>query len=122
MTAPNLRNPTSITGKTDLTSNLDTTATDILTNPTNSNKVYKINAIFASNTSASVDGVVSIGVYDQSLTTLTYLAYNLDVPAKSTQVISTKETYFYLEEGISIRAFRSSSTGMAVTIGYEELS
>jgi len=120
MTAPNLRNPTAITGKTDLTSNLNTSATDILTNPTNSDKVYKINAIFASNTNASVDGVVSIGVYDQS--NLTYLAYNLDVPAKSTQIISTKETYFYLEEGISIRAFRSSSTNMAVTIGYEELS
>ena len=60
MTAPNLRNPTAITGKTDLTSNLNTSATDILTNPTNSNKVYKINAIFASNTNASVDGVVSI--------------------------------------------------------------
>ena len=74
----------------------------------------------ATMTNASVDGVVSIGVYDQ--VNLTYLAYNLDVPAKSTQIISTKETYFYLEEGISIRAFRSSSTNMAVTIGYEELS
>jgi hypothetical protein len=44
------------------------------------------------------------------------------VPADATQVISTKETYFYLEEGDSIRAVANAASGVVLVIGYEEIS
>ena len=45
---------------------------------------------------------ISVSIYDSS--TDRYIAKEIAVPAKATQILSTKETYFYLEEGDSIRA------------------
>jgi hypothetical protein len=44
------------------------------------------------------------------------------VPADATQIISTKETYFYLEEGDSIRASANAADDLELIIGYEEIS
>jgi hypothetical protein len=44
------------------------------------------------------------------------------VPAKATQILSTKETYFYLEEGDSIRAVASAASDLELIVGYEEIS
>jgi hypothetical protein len=67
---------------------------------------------------AAVD--VSISIIRNG--TDTYLAKTISVPADATQVISTKETYFYLEENVGIRAQASSANGIDVTISYEEIS
>jgi hypothetical protein len=44
------------------------------------------------------------------------------VPADATQIISTKETYFYLEEGDSIRAVANEASDLELIIGYEDIS
>ena len=44
------------------------------------------------------------------------------MPADATQVLSTKETYFYLEEGDSIRALASAVSDLELVIGYEDIS
>lgn len=120
MAAPNIKNPTTITGIT-TTVGLGTTAvTGILTNTSGSNKVLKINSIFAAN----VDGVnaadISVSIIRDG--TDYYLARTINVPADATQVISTKETYFYLEENVGIRAQASAANDIHIVIGYEEIS
>jgi hypothetical protein len=120
MAAPNIKNPTTITGITTVVGLGTTAVTGILTNTSGSNKVFKINSIFAAN----VDGVnaadISVSIIRNG--TDYYLARTINVPADATQVISTKETYFYLEESVGIRAQASAANDIDVIISYEEIS
>lgn len=120
MTAPNLKSPTTITGKTAAV-NLSTTAvTSVLANSAASNKVLKINSIFSANVNGTVASDISISIYDGSSDV--YLAYTISVPPDATQIISTKETYFYLEEGYSIRATAGTANAINIVVGYEEIT
>jgi hypothetical protein len=71
-----------------------------------------------------VDGTnpadISVSIYDGS--TDRYIAFTIAVPADATQILSTKETYFYLEEGDSIRATASHVSRLELIIGYEDIS
>ena len=119
MTAPNLKNPTTITGKTAryaVTASLATA----LANGAASGKVLKINSIFCANVDGTNHADISVSIYDG--TTDRYLAKTIAVPADATQIISTKETYFYLEEGDSIRAAANAASDLELIIGYEEIS
>jgi hypothetical protein len=119
MAAPNLKSPTTITGKTSRYA-VTTTLSAALSNSAASGKVLKINSIFCAN----VDGVnaadISVSIYDG--TTDRHIAKTITVPADATQVLSTKETYFFLEEGDSIRALASAASDLELVIGYEEIS
>ncbi len=119
MAAPNLKSPTTITGKTARYAVGSGLATAISGVP--SDRVYKINSIFCTNVAnpdATVD--ISVSIYDGS--TDFYLARTIAVPPDATQVLSTRETYFYLEEGNSIRAVANAASGVTLVIGYEEIS
>lgn len=120
MTAPNLKNPTTITGRTARTNLSTTSVTSILSNSAGSGKVLKINSIFAANVNGTVASDISVSIYDGSSDA--YLAYTISVPPDATQVISTKETYFYLEEGDSIRATSGTASAINLVVGYEEIS
>jgi hypothetical protein len=119
MAAPNLKSPTTITGKTARYA-VTASLAAALSNSAASNKVLKINSIFCAN----VDGVnsadISISIYNG--TTDFYIAKTINVPADATQMLSTKETYFYLEEGDSIRALASAANDLELIIAYEEIS
>ncbi len=119
MAAPNLKSPTTILGRTARYA-VTASLANALANSAASGKVLKINSIFCAN----VDGVnaadISVSIYDGS--TDRYIAKTITVPADATQVLSTKETYFYLEEGDSIRALASAASDLELVIGYEEIS
>ena len=119
MAAPNLKAPTTITGRTARYA-VTASLAAALSNSAASGKVLKINSIFCAN----VDGVnaadISVSIYDG--TTDRYIAKTISVAADSTQVLSTKETYFYLEEGDSIRALASAAGDLELIIGYEDIS
>ena len=120
MTAPNLKNPNKITGITTSVGLGTTAITGILTNTSASNIVLKINSIFVANVAvpdASAD--ISISILRNG--TDFYLARTIAVPADATQIISSKDTYFYLEEGVGIRARASTANALDVTISYEEI-
>ena len=119
MTAPNLKNPTTITGKTARYAVTDSLAA-ALSNSASSNKVLKINSIFCSNVDGINSADISVSIYDGS--TDRYLAKTITVPADATQIISTKDTYFYLEEGDSLRALASAASDLELVIGYEDIS
>jgi hypothetical protein len=118
MALPNLKNPTYIYGKTARYAVTATIGTALAAPGTG--KTFKINSIFCAN----VDGVnpadISVSIYDGNDDR--YLAKTITVPADATQIISTKETYFYLEEGDSIRAVANAASDLELVIGYEDIS
>jgi hypothetical protein len=118
MAAPNLKSPTTITGKTARYAVGSGLATAISGVPSGS--VYKINSIFCANVDGTNAADISVSIYNG--TTDFYLAKTIAVPADATQIISTKETYFYLEEGDSIRAIASAASDLELVIGYEDIS
>ena len=118
MAAPNLKSPTTITGKTARYAVGSGLATAISGVPSGS--VYKINSIFCANVDGTNAADISVSIYDGS--TDFYLAKTITVPADATQIISSKETYFYLEEGDSIRAIASAASDLELVIGYEDIS
>ena len=122
MALPNLKNPTYIYGKTGryaVPVESGGLPVEMLPAP-GTGKTYKINSIFCSN----VDGVnpadITVSIYNG--TTDRYLAKTIAVPADATQIISTKDTYFYLEEGDSIRASANTASDLHLVISYEEIS
>jgi hypothetical protein len=123
MAAPNIKNPIAIYGRNGryavpvLSGGLPVA---LLSNPPSSNTVYKINSIFCANVDGSNPADITVSIHDG--TTNRYLAFTIAVPADATQIISTKETYFYLEEGHSIRAAASVAGDLELIIGYEEIS
>ena len=118
MTAPNLKNPNKITGITTSVGLGTTAITGILTN-TSASKVFKINSIFVANVDESTAADISISILRNG--TDFYLAKTISVPADATQIISSKDTYFYLEENVGIRARASNADDLHVTISYEEI-
>jgi hypothetical protein len=119
MAAPNLKNPTTITGRTARYA-VTTSLGNALANSAASGKVFKINSIFCANVDGDNPADISVSIYDGS--TDRYLAKTIAVPADATQIISTKETYFYLEEGDSIRAVANEASDLELIIGYEDIS
>ena len=119
MAAPNIKAPTTVTGKT---ARYAVTATigAALSNAAASGKVLKINSIFCANVDGTNSADISVSIYDGANDR--YIAKTIAVPAGATQILSTKETYFYLEEGDSIRAVASAASDLELVIGYEDIS
>lgn len=111
----NIRNPSSIVGKT-VGASPGTGGTTALTNNDGSNVVYKINSIFAANVDGSNSSWISVQVANY------YIARYIIVPPDSTQIISTKETYFYLENGQSIFTQAQTNGDVHVVISYEKIT
>ena len=121
MALPNLKSPTAIYGKTARYAVTTSLATALAAPGTG--KTFKINSIFCANTDTANAGTpvdISVSIYDGS--TDRYIAYTISVPADATQILSTKETYFYLEEADSIRAVASIASRLELVIGYEDIS
>ncbi len=119
MAAPNLKSPTTITGKTARYA-VTTTLAAALSNTAASGKVLKVNSIFCANVDGTLAADISVSIYNG--TTDTYIAKTISVPADATQVLSTKDSYFYLEEGDSLRAIASVNGDLELVIGYEEIA
>ena len=119
MAAPNLKSPTTITGKTARYA-VTTSLANALANSAASGKVLKINSIFCANVDGTNTADISVSIYNG--TTDFHLAKTVTVPADATQIISSKDTYFYLEEGDSIRATGSHVSRLELVIGYEDIS
>jgi hypothetical protein len=119
MAAPNLKSPTTITGKTARYA-VTTSLASALVNSAASGKVLKINSIFCANVDGVNNADISISIYNG--TTDFYLAKTVAVPADATQIISNKDSYFYLEEGDSVRAIASAAGDLELVIGYEDIT
>lgn len=118
MAAPNLKSPTTVTGKT-ATAALTTSLASVLTNLASSNKVLKVNTVRAANVSGATV-TVDLALYRG--TTTTYLIKSGAIEAGKTLITTDKNEYIYLEEGDALQAKASAASGIDLTINYEEIS
>ena len=119
MAAPNLKSPTTITGKTARYA-VTTTLAAALSNSAASGKALKINSVYCANVDGTNSADIDLTIYNG--TTDYYLARTILVPADATQLLVTREGYIYLEEGDSLRALASANSRLQLVIGYEEIS
>lgn len=119
MAAPNLKEPTTITGKTVGYAVTDTIGT-ALSNGSGSNKVLKVNTVYCANIDGTNAADITLTHYNG--TTDFRIAFTVTVPADATQILVARDAYIYLEEGQSLRAQASSNTRLELVIGYEEIA
>lgn len=118
MTAPNLKAPTTITGKT-VGYAVTASLAAALSNSAASGKVLKINSVYCANVDGTNAADITLEHYNG--TTGFKIASTITVPADATQVLVTRDGYFYLEEGHSLRALASVASDLELVIGYEEI-
>ena len=119
MAAPNLKTPTTITGKS-IGYAVTTTMAAALSNATSSGKVLKVNSVYCANVDGTAAADISLEHYNG--TTAYKLANTIAVPADATQVLVTREAPIYLEEGQSLRAQASAAGDLELVISYEDIS
>lgn len=118
MAAPNIANPTTITGKS-VGYAVTTSIAAALSNSAASGKAFRVTYISCAN----VDGVnaADITVTHYNGTTDSHIAKTIPVPADATQVLLSNG-HIWLEEGHSIRASASAASDLELLIAYEEFS
>lgn len=124
MAAPNLANPTTITGKTTTVALANTSANTIITNPASSGKVLKVNSLLVSNVDGTNAATITVSYYSAANIggTAFPIASTILVPADSTLVVIGKDTQIYLEEDRSIGATASAANDLTVVTSYEDIS
>ena len=125
MAAPNIVNITTLTGKTTYVNLTTTGSISILSNASGSNRVYKINSLFVSNTDSLNTVNVTVNYYDSSsisaALTSGSIASSILVPAKSNLVILDKSNALYLEENKVIGAIAGTAAKLTVICTYEDI-
>ena len=124
MTAPNIVNVTTITGKSAVVDLTTTSATAVVSNAAASGKVFKINSLVVSNVDGTNAADITISYYseDDIGGTATQIVSTVSVPADSSLVVIDKNTSIYLEEDRSIGATAGSASDLKVVVSYEEIS
>lgn len=128
MTAPNIVNVATITGKTAAaqisteaataqdSSNAD--KTPLVINAASSGKVLKVNALYVSNVDGTNNAEISVALYRSS--TAYHVAKTVIVPADATLDVLAKA--IYLEEGDSLRLTANAASDLEAVCSYEEIS
>ena len=123
MANPNLLAATTATGRMALANPGDTAANVILTNPTSSGEVFKINNIVAANVSASAVNV-TVAVHDAAAGggTAFPIVSTVSVPADASLIVADKTTGIYILENASITVTSGTASGIAYSISYEVIA
>jgi hypothetical protein len=124
MTAPNIVNVTTITGKSAVVDLTTTSATAVVSNAAASGKVFKINSLVVSNVDGTNAADITVSYYseDDIGGTATQIVSTISVPADSSLVVIDKNTSIYLEEDRSIGATASAANDLKVLVSFEEIS
>jgi len=124
MTAPNIVNVTTITGKTNVVDLTTTNATLVVENTAGSNKVFKINSLVVSNVDGTNAADITVSLYSEDNIggTATQIVSTVSVPADASLVVIDKNTSIYLEEDKSIGATAGAANDLKVVCSYEEIS
>jgi len=119
MANPNIVNVSDIRGKTSVQS-VGTSATAIVSNTAESNKVFKINSLTVANVDGTNSADITVDIFRSSVSYK--IANTIAVPADSTLVVISKDTAIYLEEGDSLRCLASATGDLQAICSYEEIS
>lgn len=117
MTAPNLAEASDITGATSLYI-CTLTHAEVLLNPANSNKVYKISTVRTVNVS-TVIAQLELSVFRAS--THYYLADSYSITSKQIFSVLDKNEYIWLNEGDALYASSDVASALHLTVAYEIL-
>ena len=114
MTAPNIVNVGTITGKTAVLA-ITASPTAIVTNSTGSNTVLKVNALYIANIDGTNNADVNVDLFRSS--TAYRIAYTVVVPADA--VLDVVSKAIYLEEGDSLRLTANATSRLEAICSYE---
>ena len=117
MAAPNMLNPTTITGKTAVQA-VGTVATAIVSNSAASGKVFRVNALYVSNVDGTNNADINVDIFRSSVAY--HIAKTIVVPADATLDVLSKP--IYLEEGDSLRLTANAASDLEAVCSYEEIS
>lgn len=120
MAAPNIANTSNIVGKLN-TVEIDSVPTTIVINPASSGTAYKLNTLYASNTTGTLPVDMHLTVVRSSGAEFPILRYTT-VPAEATLVVISKDNPIWLEEGDSINAQTGASGRLVAFCSYEIIS
>lgn len=121
MTAPNIVGVTTITGKTEGVNNVTTTGSGMASNGSSSGKVFKVNALFVSNKTAT-DATVTV-YYTESVSTtpVNYVVcQSVVIPGGTTLDVLRKAVYIAEDQRITVKAGTAAS--LDAVISYEEIN
>lgn len=130
MANPNIVNVTTIYGNTTYFTPTGTTTVVLLANPAASSKVFKINQIVASNTTATACNA-TVSVYTNGAVaqgsapaggTAYPVVYQVSVPGNASLICVDKSTAIYLQEGTSITVTSAIGSSLTFSISYEDIS
>lgn len=123
MATPNLTSISSIIPN-QVNIGLGTTAmVGILTNISESNKVYKIDNIRITAISGiASDSTITVGYSTVGSATTNYLASDILVPSGSALIVSDRDSGVYLLENTHLVASTNLSNSLDVLVKFEELS
>ena len=124
MTAPNIVNVSTITGKTDQIALSSTSATVLLSNAAASGKVVKVNMILVANVDGTNACDVTVDLHSAAAGggTAFSIVSTASVPADSSLVALDKSTAIYLEENMSLTVTAGTANDLEVIVSYEEIS
>ncbi len=120
MAAPNIVNVSTILGKTAAAA-VGTSYSNLVINPSASNKVFKINTVLITNIDGTNPADITVSIY-KNQTTYAPMASTITVPADATLVVISKDTSIYLEENDSIAVLASAAGDLQAICSYEEIS
>lgn len=124
MANPNIVNVTDIRGNNSLTSLSTTNATEIVSNPASSGKVYKINSLVVSNIDGTDPYYITVSIYSEDNIggTAYQIVSTLNIPNDSSVIIIDKNSGIYLKEDQSIGATAQTANKLVVTASWEEIN
>ncbi len=122
MANPNIVGITSLYGKSISVGITTTALIGILTNSNNSNKVFKINTIRATNVDGTSSVDISVGFSTVGSATTQFIARTIAIPADAALLVVDKTSSFYLEENQHLTAQASAVNDVDVFISYEDIS
>ncbi len=123
MAAPNIVAVTSINGRSVVSRPANTNTFSILTNASDSNRVYKINTIVCANHNGTLATAANVYINDSANGAGNNIAliFNVPVPALTTLIVADKSTSFYLEENKSITVSSATANAISFTVSYEDI-
>ena len=116
MAAPNLIQVTSVYGRTTSTS-VGTAVTTVVSNPTSSNRSYKLNSLYVSNIDNTDPVRISIDFFRSG--TSIRLIDRMEIASGDSLVAFGRDTSIYLEEGDSLRAYADVTGRAHLVMSYE---
>lgn len=116
MANPNIRNLTTLKGDTAL-ANLTTVLSDIVINPIDGNKLYKIVNLSVSNITELTNVSVTVNILRNEVSYA--LARSITIPLNATLLIVGKDYPVYMLEGDTLQARASADNSLQVVCSYE---